>query len=210
MACERGVVVRMERGVGEFVVEGMPLVSVDRAPHGAESLAEEVSAAYGIGRHRTVEQDAGFGIRQIVDIALKALSPGVNETTTALMCVDYLSSLLCDLARRRMPEAHRFEGEQLRVVAITPTFEQMLAESYDPIRRNAEGNVEVLARILEALATIAECTTDAGRRRAVLEQTRLVAEAAERGLTSPRDRTLVADGVQRIEDFVGSRIRPRE
>jgi uncharacterized membrane protein len=79
----------MERGIGEFVVEGTPLMSV-AGPGPDEETAAELNAVYVISRQRTVQQDAGFGIRQIVDIAMKALSPGINDTTTAVMCVDYL------------------------------------------------------------------------------------------------------------------------
>jgi uncharacterized membrane protein len=70
-----------------------------------------LQAAYTIDRHRTVEQDSAFGIRQIVDMALKALSPGINDTTTAVMCVDYLSAILARLASRPIPSSHRYEGE---------------------------------------------------------------------------------------------------
>jgi uncharacterized membrane protein len=92
----------MERGIGEFVVEGTPLVSVVDPGGLDDETTAELNAAYVIGRQRTVEQDAAFGIRQIVDIAMKALSPGINDTTTAVMCVDYLAAILVRLAARRI------------------------------------------------------------------------------------------------------------
>ena len=73
------------------------------------------NAAYNISSHRTVDQDPAFGIRQIVDMALKALSPGVNDTSTAVMCVDYLTAILARLAARKFPALHRYEGDELRV-----------------------------------------------------------------------------------------------
>jgi uncharacterized membrane protein len=90
----------MERGIGEFVVEGAPLMSVAGLSGPDDEAAAELKAVYVISRQRTVQQDAGFGIRQIVDIAMKALSPGVNDTTTAVMCVDYLGAILARLAVR--------------------------------------------------------------------------------------------------------------
>ena len=90
----------MERGIGEFVVEGAPLVSVAGPDEPDEESTAELKAIYFISRQRSLQQDAGFGIRQIVDIAMKALSPGVNDTTTAVMCVDYLSAILARLAVR--------------------------------------------------------------------------------------------------------------
>ena len=68
-----------------------------------KEIVAALQAAYHIDRHRTVEQDPAFGIRQIVDMALRALSPGINDTTTAVMCVDYLTAILARLASRRIP-----------------------------------------------------------------------------------------------------------
>jgi uncharacterized membrane protein len=101
--------VRMERGVGDFVVEGMPIASIALVtspaspPVGSpvvrelDTHAHRVAAAFTIGAHRTVEQDVAFGIRQLVDVALRALSPGINDTTTAIHCIDYLGAILLRL-----------------------------------------------------------------------------------------------------------------
>ncbi|MBA2647648.1 MAG: DUF2254 domain-containing protein, partial [Pyrinomonadaceae bacterium] len=109
LATEHEIVMRMERGIGAFIVENEPLVSLAfaTAPDEAviESFVKRLDDTYTISRYRTVEQDAAFGVRQIVDIALKALSPGINDTTTAVTCVDYLSSICARVARRRVPEA---------------------------------------------------------------------------------------------------------
>ena len=67
-------------------------------------------AAYSVDRHRTVHQDAGYGIRQIVDVALKALSPGINDTTTAINCIDFLGAILARLAQRSIETPYRADG----------------------------------------------------------------------------------------------------
>lgn len=87
LAAERNAVVWVERGVGQFVIEGAPMARVSGGVLDEEDTAR-LRALYAIGRQRTVEQDAAFGIRQIVDVALKGLSPGINETTTAIVCID--------------------------------------------------------------------------------------------------------------------------
>jgi uncharacterized membrane protein len=95
--------VRMEHGIGEFVVQNTPLASLAlEDPPDQETIAA-LQAIFSISRYRTVEQDAAFGIRQIVDVALKALSPGINDTTTAVMCVDYLTVILARIARGTSP-----------------------------------------------------------------------------------------------------------
>ncbi len=104
-----------------------------------KEIIADLQAAYGIDRHRTVEQDSAFGIRQLVDMALRALSPGINDTTTAVMCVDYLTAILARLASRNIPSSHRYEEGELRVITIGPTFAGLVAESFDQIRGSAAG-----------------------------------------------------------------------
>jgi uncharacterized membrane protein len=190
LASEQGVVVRMEKGIGEFVLEACPLASVSGKPPDDETI-RNLNAAYSVGRHRTVHRDPGYGIRQIVDVALKALSPGINDTTTAINCVDYLASILARLAARRIESPFRSEGGQLRVISCGPTFPGLLAEAFDQIRQNADGNVAVLARLHQVLATVAGRTSDEQRRNALRQQAALVAETAERSVPSAHDRATI-------------------
>ena len=191
LARDRKTIVRMERGIGEFVVQNTALASLALEDPPDQEMIAALNAAYSISRHRTVEQDPAFGIRQIVDMALKALSPGVNDTSTAVMCVDYLTAILARLASRQFPPSHRYEERRLRVIAIAPTFEGLLAESFDQIRGSAEGNVAIMARMLGALDTIASLTVSPRRRRALREQVQWIAELADRTIESAHDRARI-------------------
>jgi len=186
-ARERGAVVRMERGVGEFAVEEAALARVAGVEHLSEDDCAALNEAFALSRARTVEQDAAFGIRQIVDIALKALSPGINDTTTAVICVDYLSAVLARLARRRVATPYRYEGGELRVVAKGPTFSVLVAGAFDQIRQNAGGNPAVLVRMLGGVETVASFTKSGARRAVLLEQVELIAAQAERTVESGHD-----------------------
>lgn len=177
----------MERGIGEFVVEGAPLLSVARRDGPEDEAAAELKTVYVIGRHRTVQQDVGFGIRQIVDIAIKALSPGVNDTTTAVMCVDYLGAILARLAAREIATPHRPSDGELRVRTRGPCFTSLLAEAFDQIRQNAEGNVAVLTRQLRSLEIIALRTASPRRRQALRHQAELITSVADRTIASRYD-----------------------
>ncbi|MGE3314975.1 MAG: DUF2254 domain-containing protein [Planctomycetaceae bacterium] len=179
-ARENNRLVRMERGIGEFVVEGTSLMSITACPDLDDETARMLNAAFVIGRQRTIHQDAGFGVRQIVDIALKALSPGINDSTTAAMCVDHLSAILVRLAPRRMSTAHRLEDGELRVIARGPTFDSLLSESFDQIRQNSAGNVAVLTRLIQAMETVASAARRVQRRQALRRQAELVRAIAER------------------------------
>jgi uncharacterized membrane protein len=188
LARERGTILRMERGIGEFVVEGTPLVSMTGPGGLDDETTAKLNAAYVISRQRTVETNAAFGIRQIVDIALKALSPGINDTTTAVMCVDYLAAILVRLADRRIASSGCPDQGELRVIARGPSFESLLGEAFDQIRQNAAGNVAIMLRMLGALQTIASLTASPGRRRAVRERVQWIADLAARTIASPYDR----------------------
>jgi uncharacterized membrane protein len=197
-ARELRTVIRMERGVGEFVIEGAPLVSLASGVEPDRETVNQLNRAYAINRYQTVWQDVGFGIRQIVDVALKALSPGVNDTTTAVMCVDYLTAILARLARRRIPSRYRFDEDELRVIARGPTFERMLGVAFDQIRRNAGGKVAVIERMLDGLEILARETRNAGRRRDLWGQLEALAEMAERTVPSSHDRSVVKERVDRL------------
>ena len=187
LAREHQTIVRMERGIGEFVVEDTPLASLALEAPPEPDVVASLQAAYSIHRLRTVEHDAAFGIRQVVDVALRALSPGINDTTTAVMCVDYLTAILARLASRNIPSAHRYEDGELRVIAIGPNFGSLVAEAFEQIRRSANGNVAIMLRMLGALQTIASLTANPVRRQALREQVQWIAEAAERTIKSPHD-----------------------
>ena len=112
LARDRKTIVRMEHGIGAFVVQDTALASLALTYPPDQEMIAALNGAYSISRHRTVEQDPAFGIRQIVDMALKALSPGVNDTSTAVMCVDYLTAILARLACRQFPPSHRYEEKR--------------------------------------------------------------------------------------------------
>jgi uncharacterized membrane protein len=198
LARKHQTIVRMERGIGGFVVQNTTLASLALAVPPEPELIAALQAAYSIHRLRTVEQDAAFGIRQIVDMALRALSPGINDTTTAVMCVDYLTAILARLAVRPIPSSHRQEEGELRVITIGPTFAGLAAESFDQIRVSAKGNVAVMFRLLDAIEIITGLTASAGRRRALREQMDWIAELAARTLESPHDRTRFEQRLARV------------
>jgi len=197
-AAEMQTIIRMERGVGEFVVEGAPLISIASGVPD-EDFAARIDAIYTIGHQRTMVQDAGFGIRQIVDVALKALSPGINDTTTAVVCVNYLSAILARLAARRIESPYRMDKSELRVIARGPTFDGMLAEAFDQIRQNGPGNIAVLLAVLTALEVIADRTQNAQRRAALRHQAGLIGETARRSIPEPRDVRSVEEVVKRLD-----------
>jgi len=207
VARDHGAVVRMERGIGDFVIEGAPLAWIVPGARGPAArdvgdgdrggAAGAAAALFVVSSYRTVDQDPEFGVRQIVDIALKALSPGVNDTTTAVTCVDYLGAILARVADREIESRSRTEDGVLRVVARGPTFETLLRTAIDEVRQNARGNVSVLARLFEVLELVARHARTPARRALLREQVDLVWEVAARTVDAPYDRAALARAAER-------------
>ncbi len=187
-AGEHGMVVRMEHAIGEFLIEGTPVVSALGTNPLDEKDVRRLASACTVGQQRTMDQDAAFGIRQLVDVAMKALSPGINDTTTAVMCVDYLTAILVRLAGRQIESRYRTKDGELRLLTRGPTFTGLVGEAYDQIRQNAGGNVAVLARLLWSLETLADRTPMATRRRVLLDHARALEELGHRSIPAPSDR----------------------
>jgi uncharacterized membrane protein len=185
-ARRRGAVLRMELAVGEFAVESQPLASLagsEAHDAGRDGDAAALDRLYAFGTERSVDQDAAFGIQQIVDVATRALSPGVNDPSTASMCADHLGALLVRLARRRIPGPLRTDGGELRVIARGPTFETLAALAFDELARDARGKPDVLRSLLNA-ARAAERA--APPRRAAFVRSRIEAlEASLRQCNGP-------------------------
>lgn len=200
LARDRKTIVRMECGIGAFVVQNTALASLALTYPPDQEMIAALNGAYSISRHRTVEQDAAFGIRQIVDMALKALSPGVNDTSTAVMCVDYLTAILARLTVLQFPPAHRYDGDVLRVITMAPTFDSLLAAAFDQIRRSAEGNVDIMARMLGAIDTIASLTVSPCHRRALDEQVQWIVELADRTIESTHDRERIETRLMQVRE----------
>lgn len=187
IAVEHKTVVRLERMVGDFLVTGTDLLSVAQAAELSDDLIGDLNDVFTVGHQRTLLQDAGFGIRQIVDVALKALSSGINDTTTAVTSVKYLSMLMAQLGSRRFESPYRFKDGELRVIAYGATFSGLLAGSFDQIRQNAGGNVAVLLTLLDAIETIGTQVESSDRREALKRQVRAIANQARRSVVEPMD-----------------------
>ena len=110
--------VRVERGVGQFVPAGVPLLLVSREDRIDPVRAAELLAAFDIGPTRTLQQDVEFGVIQIVDIALRAISPAVNDPSTAISCIDQLSRILIRWLGRAPPESVLFDPPHVPRVAV--------------------------------------------------------------------------------------------
>ncbi len=203
---DHDAVLRLEHHPGEFLSPGTPLVSSNR-PLDDESSAT-LRTFFAIGDFRTVEQDAGFGVRQIVDIAMKALSSGVNDTSTAVSCLDYLGALLCQLAGRHLASPFRAKEGALRVIAPTPLFAHFVAKSFDEIRQSAAGNVTILGDLLLIIRRVGSVTRNAAQREVLAVHARLVAEMADQTVPARYDRERINEELALVREALRATALP--
>jgi uncharacterized membrane protein len=183
---------RVTRRIGQFVPAGIPLVMVSRRTRLDRHHAVQLTGAFDIGPMRTLQQDVEFGVIQIVDIALRAISPAVNDPSTAISCIDQLSRLLIRWVERSPPES-LFYGppHMLRVVLPWIGLEGMLDTAIEQIRAYASADAAVSLRLLRLLLDVA-VTADGGALR------QHIAERGARVVAGCRGR-LPADDLARLE-----------
>ena len=210
-AAQNGVV-RMEHRLGDFVTQDTPLVSVGyyaatHAPTAAD--IDQLSNSFTLDNQRSIDQqDVAFGFRQIVDIALKALSPGINDTTTAVMCIDHLGALMAFLATRQLHEPLRAADGQVRLIARTRDFEDFVQLAFDQIRSSGDDNVAVLLRQLTAIETIARRTGSFTRRQALRRQCDLIEHAVETTLPKEYEQNQVRHRLDLVRAFLEKQLLP--
>lgn len=149
-----GCRIELDCAVGDMVTEGTVLLHV----FGAAGLPPRpLLRAIGLGPERTFEQDPKYPIRLLVDIAIKALSPAINDPTTAVQALDQIEDLLRRLARRPLADGRLHgAGGVLRVLVPTPSWSDYLALSFDEIRMFGTASVQVMRRLRSALAALIE------------------------------------------------------
>lgn len=158
--------VRVLRRVGHFVPAGVPLLTVSKPKALTPGLSADLRQAFMFGPTRTLEQDIEFGILQLVDIALKAISPAVNDPSTAINCIDQLSSVLIHFAAREAPRTNFYDPPGVLRVSIPYVgFGRLVESAFEQIRLYARADVAVSLRILRALSDIALTLPDGADRR---------------------------------------------
>jgi uncharacterized membrane protein len=166
IAVEEDVVLRVTVHAGVFLVRGTPWGSAWPAGTGRlsdedrERISARVAACVHVGFERTSTQDVGYGLRQLTDVANKALSPGINDPTTAIHALGHISAFLCDLADRDLgPATQSDDDERIRVVMDRPDFADYVDLGLSQPRRYGAGDPQVLQRILQVLLDLSHRVT---------------------------------------------------
>ncbi|MBV9049804.1 MAG: DUF2254 domain-containing protein [Solirubrobacterales bacterium] len=198
LAAEKGAVIRLLHRPGHFLVRGYPMATV-WPPQATDSVSAALRRAHITGSSRTLAQDLPFAVDQLVEIAIRALSPAVNDTFTALTCIDWLGASLCQVTTGWRPiRVHRDSHGFVRLITAHVSYERLIERAFEKIRQAGRGMPAVLIRQLEALTKITDHTSIAEQRELLLQQAAMILQASEESVPEQADR---AD-VQREYDNV--------
>jgi uncharacterized membrane protein len=182
-----GAVIRLAHRPGHFVVAHRPLATVWPA-WASVQVAAALDKGHVTGPHRTLTQDPVFAIDQLVEIAIRALSPAVNDTFTALTCIDWLSAGLSEISSRILDEGvYRDRSGRVRLIEFDPSYDRMVNRSFDKIRQAGRAMPAVIIRMIDALEHITENTTDSHQRAVLLRQGEMILRGAEEEVPEPLD-----------------------
>jgi uncharacterized membrane protein len=180
--------IRLLHRPGHFLARGQPIALV--SPMAAASgVAGAIADAHIVGPTRTLTQDPNFAIDQLVEIAIRALSPAVNDTFTSLNCIDWLGDCLCEAAAEPLPDGvYRDEAGIVRVVEPVLTLERFIKGATDKIREAGRDLPAVYVRQLENLAKVMAVVRTADQQKVVLRHAAMILQAGEDTLREASDR----------------------
>jgi uncharacterized membrane protein len=203
-------VIRLAYRPGHFVVANRPLATVWPAG-AARQVAAALDKAHVTGPHRTLTQDPVFAIDQLVEIAIRALSPAVNDTFTALTCIDWISAGLSEISTRVLEEGvYRGRSGKIRLIESDPSYGRMVNRAYDKIRQAGRGMPAVIIRMIDSITVVTQNTTN-GRQRSVLSrQAEMILRGAEEDVSDPNDLADIRHRSERLVEVSGAMDRPTD
>ena len=202
-AIDHDVLIVMDIRPGDFL---LPTSSLGRvAGLGTPELADAIRAAVVLGPRRTPAQDLKFSINLLVEIAARALSPGVNDYFTALACIDHLAAVLARVLADGMPDPRHADGSgRLRLVLRPVTAIDLVDAVFSPLRQMARNSLPVQLRMIEVLTMLTASAGTAGERDRLRHHGELIADAARRDVDNEVDLQAIESHCERLAEAAGS------
>jgi uncharacterized membrane protein len=200
IAAEKDAVIHVRYRPGHFLVQGHPYATVWPAS-AADQVARELARAHVTGPYRTLAQDVSFGVDQLVEICIRALSPAVNDTFTALTCIDWIGDSLCKITGRWQPtRVYRDASGTVRLIATQTTYQRLVQRAFEKVRQAGRGMPAVMIRQLDALAKIMERADAPDDYQVLLDQAAMIERLSTASVDEESDRADVRRAYQRVLD----------
>ncbi|MFB2934578.1 DUF2254 domain-containing protein [Aerosakkonemataceae cyanobacterium BLCC-F154] len=199
IACNYDLLLRLEFRPGEFIIQGETLVMSYPDQRVNQKVLNEVDKVFILGQERTEQQDIEFPIAQLVEIAMRALSPGINDPFTAIRCIDRITSGLSHLCQRKFPSSYRYDRDNsLRIIAETTGFNEIVDRAFSQIRLYGNSDLAVNLKLLESLATIASYTENSKYKYHLHKHAEMIFRGSREGLSEEEDCLQVQEKYQRV------------
>ena len=183
-AAENETAVRLLVRPGDYVFPGAPIALITSPVEGAEDAIRDATA---LGPQRISSADLEFAVRQLVEVAVRALSPGINDPHTAMSVLDRLGAALCDMVTVYLPTGVHLRDGRPTLAVPAVDYDGLVDAMFHMIRQNAAGSAAVLIRLLEVLTAVASCELDAKRVATLERHADLVLDDARRDVSNPAD-----------------------
>lgn len=188
-ASKHGTAIRLLARRGDYVFPGAP-VAVLSVP--VPDAAEAIRQTTALGATRGSADDVEYAVRQLVEVAVRALSPGINDPHTAMSVLDRLGATLCDLAGSHLPSGVMMQKDVVLLVVPSVSYRSLADVMFHMIRQNAAGSTALSIRLLDVLTAVMACEGDEGRRQVLLHHGALVWADAQRTIANQTDLAEVA------------------
>jgi uncharacterized membrane protein len=196
---EIDAVLKLHFRTGEYMVKGEEICTVYSNKSIDEGVVKRILKQFITSQSRTSQQDIEFPIHQMVEIAIRALSPGINDTFTAIACIDSLSAAMVQLSQVNMPATHRYDDDGvLRMVMKVFNFEDLMDAAFNQIRQSGSNNPAVLIKLFDVFATINKFINEPTHEAALKKHIEMVLRLGRKSITEPLD---LADLEKRISGF---------
>lgn len=200
LAYKHDLLLRLNYRPGQFIVKGSDLMMVYSRERITRKLLKKLNDAFILGKERTEQQDIEFPIEQLVEIALRAISPAVNDPFTAIRCIDRLGAGLSLLAQRNFPSPYRYDNNKnLRVIAEQVTFVGLVNTAFNQIRQYGKSDIAVTIRLLEAIATIARYTSTQKEREILLCHAEMIGRDSQQAISEELDKKDIQERYLKIK-----------
>ena len=203
LAREHELLLRINYRPGDFIPPEKQIVDLWPPKMLDDKVYEQINQAAVIGIYPSWNQDVTYAVNQLVAIAVRALSPSINDPFLAMSCIDRLGAALIHLAQKSIPPSYRYdERGKLRLITSSFSFEGVLDRSFNQIRQAAVSDVAVTIRLLETLATIAGIVERPERKQAIRRQGDMIKRAGDRFISEKLDQKDVLERYRSLKQIL--------
>jgi len=206
LAEAQNLLIQVLHRAGDYVLTGTPLY-IHVADVSDVDVTEAIDGEFcTIGGTRTPQQDLEHIVRQLVEIAMRALSPGINDTFTAMTCIDSVGSLINLMSKKKIPSVLIKNDKGIpKLLVDRTTYSGLVDAGFDQIRQNAAAHVDVLIRVIEVLTQLAGLVPRKHQTVALINQAKLIHENLEQAPFTSADRLAITQRIEKLEDTVSNR-----